>query len=39
MIWAMDEHPIEMPLSLLIDGLDVQPQMLTFADKIELLQG
>ena len=39
MIQAMDEHPIEMPLSLLIDGLDVQPRMLTFADKIELLQG
>ena len=34
----MDEHPIEMPLSLLIDGLDTQSQMLTFADKIELLQ-
>ena len=39
MIQAMDEHPIEMPLSLLVDGLDIQPQMLTFVDKIELLQG
>ena len=35
----MDEHPIEMPLSLLIDRLDAQPWMLTFADKIELRQG